>query len=284
MKFNDSRYSGKDFRRVERFYTLFYYDEVTTAPFVQWCTEYFYKCMKKNVYRLVYIDRYDNEITAHEEFTAKGLVDYLNQDASDRELEDYMDDELLQMLPDSFKVEKDDQPMSFNPLTANLYMEAVKAGDKDLVKEILSQCDDRTDAFDANEYRCLGLLKRAFETGDFTELGKNMNTGCKVFGRVGMLFGKNLCLKYLKEVYANSIKLDGMAHTFQHAVFEGSDSVLQGYLEKGRQCLIDRTKCYGKTALVFMTVKNQQITCIHFEYSLMFVQDAKVLERGESLK
>lgn len=275
MNFNDSRYSGKDFRRVERFYTLFYYDEVTTAPFVEWCTEYFYKRMKKDVYRLVYIDRYDNEITAHEEFTAKGLVDYLNQDASDRELEDYMDDELLQMLPDSFKVDKDDQPMSFNPLTANLYKAAVQAGDQDLINEILKQCEYMTDAFDANEYRCLEILRQSFETGDFEELEMRMHPYCRLVGYHGVILGKNVIMKYLKEVYANSLKTEETVHTFQHAVFQGSAQLPLETLEKGRPCLLDHTKRYGKTALVFMTVENREITCIRFVYSKMIVLDGE---------
>ncbi len=118
--------SGDEFREEEGLYTLFYYDELCTGPFMNWCTEYYFRKIGENRYRLVYIDRYDNQISVNEEFSATELVDFLNKDASDRNLQGYWDLELSELFPD---MDSDYFERHYNPLTANLVKAVMKNDD-----------------------------------------------------------------------------------------------------------------------------------------------------------
>ena len=118
MDFNNKDYSGKDFRKEQDLYTMFYYDEVSVDPCKTRCTEYFYRRVGDNRYHLIFIDRYDDEIIVNRVLSAYDLVKFLNEEASKRQMPGYWDLDLSERWMDT---DPDRFMEHYNTLTANLF-------------------------------------------------------------------------------------------------------------------------------------------------------------------
>lgn len=142
--FYSDDYSGNDFRRVEKYYTKFWYNQVDTAPGLTWCTEYFYKKMKNGKYRLVTVDAFDNYLSAHEEYnSAKGLVNTIFREAEYTEFKPCeMDIELMELFPNDLKPYPQLVATTLNELTAGLLLAAKHNKDKKLVNALLPDVEN----------------------------------------------------------------------------------------------------------------------------------------------
>jgi len=140
MDFNSKDYKNTDFRAEQHLYTRFYYDEVSTAPGITWCTEYFYRRMQDGKYRLVEIDSWDNELYVHEEYdTAERFARDIKQEGSDEE-EDIDEDKLCEILalcPNDIRRYRRIVRDHFSNRTASLLVNALNRGYRDLVKALL---------------------------------------------------------------------------------------------------------------------------------------------------
>lgn len=138
MNFTSDDYKSSDFRKEEEQFTLFNYSEVSTVPGLTWCTEYYYLRLPNGGYRFVMIDRVDDELYCHNEYeTAKDFADglkkatYLGLDE-----EPYLNDEILSLCPEDIQKEED-LGYQFNEIIADLIHDALKEGDRALVKALL---------------------------------------------------------------------------------------------------------------------------------------------------
>ena len=139
MNFTSEDYSNTDFRNEEKLYTKFYYDEVSTAPCVTWCTEYFYRRMPEGKYRLVEIDSWDNELYCHNEYESaeKFADDIIRAGCAEEELDDSLFNLVLSFCPEDIRKNKDYVRRHFNDKTASLLKKALDDGDRELVKALL---------------------------------------------------------------------------------------------------------------------------------------------------
>lgn len=139
MEFTSTDYRNTDFRKEQNLFIRFYYDEISTAPGLTWCTEYFYRRMPEGNYRLVLIDGWDNELYAHEEYdTAERFAHNIRQVGSEEEEldEDYLE-QILELCPNDIKRYRRIVRSHFNNRTASLLLSALDRGHKDLVKALL---------------------------------------------------------------------------------------------------------------------------------------------------
>ena len=139
-EFTSRDYENVDFREEQKLYTKFYYDEISTAPCITWCTEYFYRRMPDGKYRLVEIDSWDNELYVHNEYaTAKEFADDFKAGCNE---DDTIDDDslfktVLGLCPEDIRKHEDELKSYFYNRTAALLEHALKDGDRDLVKALL---------------------------------------------------------------------------------------------------------------------------------------------------
>lgn len=139
MSFYDSNYSGNDFRRVERFYTEFWYNQVDTAPGLTWCTQYFYKKMKNGKYRYVTIDKFDDGITAHEEFPdVESFSKAVKREAEYTEFEPcVVGEKILSLFPEDLRPYPELISSEFNEETEGLLYAAIRNNDRKLISALL---------------------------------------------------------------------------------------------------------------------------------------------------
>ena len=139
MDFNSDDYRNTDFRNEEQLYTRFYYNEVSTAPGLTWCTEYFYRKMPDGKYRLVEIDSWDNELYCHNEYSsAKDFADDIkNEGCAEEEVSDYLFDIILSLCPEDVKKHEEELRGCFDEKSASLLEVALDDGDRALVKALL---------------------------------------------------------------------------------------------------------------------------------------------------
>lgn len=138
MDFTSEDYTSEDFKKEEDLFTQFYYDEGFGAPGVEWYTNYYYRKLDNGRYRLVELDIMSNELYCHEEYaSARDFAAHLNRYIEDKELEPYLDDELLSLFPDDLKQDKEEVASNFNEITASLIHIALEEGDRDLVQAFL---------------------------------------------------------------------------------------------------------------------------------------------------
>lgn len=143
MDFTSKDYSNTDFREEENLYTKFYYDEVSTAPCLTWCTEYFYRRMPDGKYRLVEIDSWDNELYCHNEYESaeKFADDIIRAGCAEEELDESLFRLVMSLCPEDIRKYEDDVRSHFNDKTASLLSEALDDGDRALVKALLPDFD-----------------------------------------------------------------------------------------------------------------------------------------------
>ena len=147
MKFTSENYTNKDFRKEQDQFTEFYYDEVSTAPGITWCTEYHYRKMPDGKFRFVMIDSFDDELYCHNEYeNAKEFAEDVKSDSSGRELEPYMDREILALLPVDLRRKKEEMSGYFSEYIAALISNALENGDRDLVRALLPDFSEIRDA------------------------------------------------------------------------------------------------------------------------------------------
>lgn len=139
MSFYDEDYSGDDFRRVEKYYTQFWFNKSYSGPGIVWYTQYFYKKMKNGKYRLVEIGADDNDILRHEEFEdAKRLVFEISQYWGSIENEAYeFNCELLNLFPEDLRPYPQLIATELNAETAALLLAAKHNNDKKLIEALL---------------------------------------------------------------------------------------------------------------------------------------------------
>ena len=139
MSFYDSNYSGKDFRRVERFYTQFWYNQVDTAPGLTWCTQYFYKKMKNGKYRYVMIDKFDDYLSEHAEFPdVESFSKAVKREAEYTEYEPcILGDRILSFFPEDLRPYPELIASEFNEETEGLLYAAISNNDKKLIAALL---------------------------------------------------------------------------------------------------------------------------------------------------
>ncbi len=137
--FYSEEYYGTDFRKVERFYTKFWYNQVDTGPGLTWCTEYFYKRMKNGKYRLVLVDSFDNYLSAHQEYdNAQQLAVAIRGEEEYTEFEPYeMDIDLMDLFPEDLHPYPQLIATTLNELRAGLLRAAKQNNDKILIKALL---------------------------------------------------------------------------------------------------------------------------------------------------
>jgi len=145
MYFTDTEYTAQDFRKESNLFTQFFYDEVHTAPGLSWCTEYYYRHLPDGRYRFVMIDSVDNELYANEIFdNSEEFGKYVKDYTATRDLEPYLDDEILSLCPEDIRQNEEELELDFNEITAALLHDALIEGDRPLVKALLP---------DFNEFR-----------------------------------------------------------------------------------------------------------------------------------
>lgn len=138
MEFTSEEYRNTDFRAEQDQFTRFYYDEVSTAPGITWCTEYHYRKLPDGKYRFVMIDSFDNELYCHTEYeNAKEFAEDIKLDSSGRELEPYIDREILALFPNDLRRKKEEMSQYFSEFTAALISDALENGDRNLVRALL---------------------------------------------------------------------------------------------------------------------------------------------------
>lgn len=137
----------KEFRKEKRYYTKFYYEEISTAPGLTWCTDYYYGCGK-----IVGVDCESQEIVVEERVPSpKDLVEFLNYLSSRTRTVYNMDDEILKLFPKDLREYKNEISQYFSTFAEALILKAKKKRDYDLVNALLP---------DFNEVReKLGLKK-----------------------------------------------------------------------------------------------------------------------------
>ena len=138
--FTSKEYTSDDFRKEEHLFSRFYSDEISSAPGITWCTEYFYRRMPEGRYRLVTIDYLDNELYCHNEYdSAQAFADDFR--AGYQEEEDLEDEDLLKTIlslcPEDIRSHVDELKMLFCDRTASLLESALEDGDRSLVKALL---------------------------------------------------------------------------------------------------------------------------------------------------
>ena len=138
MYFSSTDYTAQDFRKESNLFTQFFYDEVYTATGLSWCTEYYYRRLPDGRYRFVMIDSVDNELYANEIFdNAEEFGKYVKDYTATRDLEPYLDDEILSLCPEDIRQNEDELEMDFNEITAALLHDALIEGNRPLVKALL---------------------------------------------------------------------------------------------------------------------------------------------------
>ena len=163
MEFTSKDYTSEDFREEEDLFTQFYYEEVSTAPGLTWCTEYFYRKLENGRYQLVEIDSFDNELYLHEEYaTAEAFADAMKIDTSERELDPYIDAEILSLFPEDLKQYEEEVASHFSKILAELIHTALEEGDRELVQALLPDFDTLRDDINPLPY-IPGISKQELE-------------------------------------------------------------------------------------------------------------------------
>ena len=146
----------KEFKKEKRYYTKFYYEEISTAPGLTWCTDYYYGCGK-----IVGVDCESQEIVVEEWVPSpKDLVEFLNYLSSRTHTVYNMDDEILKLFPKDLREYKNEISQYFSTFTEALILKAKKKRDYDLVNALLP---------DFNEVREKLGLKKVDEKDDNVE-------------------------------------------------------------------------------------------------------------------
>ncbi len=139
-EFTSRDYENVDFRKEQKLYTKFYYDEISTAPCITWCTEYFYRRMPEGKYRLVEIDSWDDELYVHNEYaSAKEFADDFRAGCYEDETcdDETLFDTVLSLCPEDIRKQEEELRSHFHNRTAALLKQALKDGDRELVKALL---------------------------------------------------------------------------------------------------------------------------------------------------